>query len=124
MTEPFGARPVKESLLEAARQLREAGNGLEAARAARGAALAIEFHLDSLTRALASRSIEPRLRGRAERLVAELEEALRRLWAAERELRGNGESGAIGELTALLQHIAEGEIDLVLEQFRSLGGLD
>ncbi len=124
MTETFGTRPVRDSLLAAARQLREASTVADAAEAAREAALAIEFHLDSLTRALASRSIEPRLRGRAERVVAELEDALGRLWGAERELRENGESGRLGELAALLQRIAESEIDLVLEEFRSLGALD
>ncbi|MDW8046085.1 MAG: hypothetical protein RMK15_02245 [Chloroflexota bacterium] len=126
MSQPPTARPVRESLLAAARDLADAAAGRHPAHdAVRGAALAIEFHLDTLARGLARGQIEARLRSRAEAIQADLNRALEKLWAVEAALRQGGvESARLAELATTVRALGETEIDLVLEEFRSLGALD
>ncbi len=126
MTQPPTARPVRESLLAAARGLADAAAGRKPAHeAVRDAALAIEFHLDTLARGLARGQIEPRLRSRAEAIETELQRALEKLWSVDAALRqGPVESARLAELATTVRALGETEIDLVLEEFRSLGSLD
>lgn len=126
MSQPPTARPVRDSLLAAARELGDAAAGRGNPHdAVRGAALAVEFHLDTLARGLARGQIEPRLRSRAEAIERQLQRALEAIWAVDASLRaGPVESARLAELATTVRELGETEIDLVLEEFRSFGALD
>lgn len=126
MAEEPTARPVRDSLFAAARELGEAAAGRRPPHeAVRSAALAIEFHLDTLARGLARGDIEPRLRSRAEAIEAALGLALERIWKADADLRaGAVEPARLAELAVTVRELGDTEIDLVLEEFRSQGALD
>jgi hypothetical protein len=120
------ARPIQSSLLAAARDLIASGHDrARAAIAARGAATAVEFHLDTLVQELARSAVEPRLRGRAEAVESRLRTALAEIWACEGELRSGEPRPARLEAAAhTLQEIAGDEIDLVFEGLRETPSLD
>jgi hypothetical protein len=120
------ARPIQSSLLAAARDLQASAHDYgQAAAAARQAATAVEFHLDTLVQELARSAVEPRLRGRAEAVESRLRTSLAGIWASERELRSGELHPARLEASGeTLRDIAEDEIDLVFEGLRETPSLD
>lgn len=126
MSQPPTARPVRDSLFAAARELADAASGRsDPHEAVRGAALAVEFHLDTLARGLARGQIEPRLRSRAETIERQLQRALEAIWKVDASLRtAPVEPARLAELATTVRELGETEIDLVLEEFRSFGALD
>lgn len=117
------SRPVSESLFKASNAIAAARGSDQVAAAARDAAVAIEYHLDTLARELATRdAVDPGLRSRAEDVETRLRALLSACWEYQR--LAPTDPDRIADFVRDMRSVASQEVDLVFAQLNGPSALD